>query len=145
MRFRKLVRADIQLKLTLHSALLTVFALVFQFLMVLSVMSDVSAESAGSGDQHEFIMSASLKALSLSLGIVLPLTLAVGVLSTFRIAGPLYRFTEFLKETKRGDRPKDCVLRKGDELQDFCTLLNEVTEPLRTSQERQSDQEREAA
>jgi nitrogen fixation/metabolism regulation signal transduction histidine kinase len=145
MRLRKLVRADIQLKLTLHSALLTVFALVLQSLLVLSTMSGVSAESAGPGDQHELIMNASLEALLLSLGIVLPLALAVGVLSTFRIAGPLHRFAEFMKETKRGDRPEDCVLRKGDELQDFCALLNEVTEPLRTPQKLQSDEEQEAA
>ena len=63
--------------------------------------------------------------------IFLPLTYAVGILTTFRIAGPLYRFETFLNQVLAGEKPERFRLRKGDELQDFADLLNAVTEPLR--------------
>lgn len=131
MRINKLVRADIQLKLTFYFALLTVFALVFQFLLLMSAMSAMPAVGGGAAKQNEFFMDAATQTLWLSLAIVLPLTTIVGVLATFRIAGPLHRFSVFLRDIKNGKRPADCRLRKGDELQDFCALLNEATAPIR--------------
>jgi hypothetical protein len=70
--------------------------------------------------------------LAVSLAIVIPVTLVVAVLLTFKVAGPLYRFRVFLNQVKRGERPEDCRIRKSDELQDFCELLNEATAPLRS-------------
>ena len=61
----------------------------------------------------------------------LPLTFLVGVLTTFRIAGPVYRFEQFLAAVRRGERPSDFHLRKGDELTDLAALINEATGPLR--------------
>lgn len=37
----------------------------------------------------------------------------------------------FLGEIIRGEKPDDCRLRKGDELQDLCRLLNRATAELR--------------
>lgn len=70
-------------------------------------------------------------ALAISLGVILPVTLVVGVFMTFRWAGPLYRFHKHLREVAEGGVPGPCRLRDGDELQELCTLINEVTEPLR--------------
>ena len=63
-----------------------------------------------------------------------PLSLAIGVLTTFRVLGPLYRFRMFLRQVADGTPPGPCKIRKTDELHDFCDLLNEVTEPLRRGQ-----------
>jgi len=63
--------------------------------------------------------------------VLVPLTLWLGVYVTFRVAGPLYRFEQFLKSVKNGERPGPCRIRKTDELHDICALLNEVTAPLR--------------
>jgi prepilin-type N-terminal cleavage/methylation domain-containing protein len=60
-----------------------------------------------------------------------PVMLAVGILSTFPIVGPLYRFRVFLTQLANGERPGPCKIRKGDELQDLCELLNRATAPLR--------------
>jgi hypothetical protein len=57
-----------------------------------------------------------------------PLMLAVGVLETFRVVGPLHRFERYLRDLAAGKRPEPCRIRKGDELQGLCRLLNEATQ-----------------
>ena len=37
----------------------------------------------------------------------------------------------FLEAIERGDHPPDCELRRGDDLQELCQLLNRVTRPWR--------------
>ena len=76
-------------------------------------------------------MSILLSKLLIALALLVPLTLAMGVLMTHKIAGPLYRFEMFLNAVMDGEHPEPCRLRQNDELKDFCELLNEVTEPLR--------------
>jgi hypothetical protein len=63
--------------------------------------------------------------------ILAPLALGVGVVATFRIAGPIYRFEQFLVNIRAGKQVEPCTIRKGDELQELCALLNDVTGPLR--------------
>lgn len=84
-----------------------------------------------------------IEILVFSFGMVLPLTFAVGVLATHRIAGPVYRFEQYLQGVIRGDQLGPCKLRKGDELQELCELINQATEPLR--QRRLEQQEPAAA
>jgi len=69
--------------------------------------------------------------LMLTFLVLTPLMLAVGVVATFKIAGPLHRFDLFLRAVRDGHQVEPCQIRKGDELQAMCTLLNEVTAPLR--------------
>lgn len=72
--------------------------------------------------------------LLITMGLLAPLTVAVGFASTHKIVGPLYRFRVYLTELTQGARPAPCRIRKDDELQDFCELLNRATEPLRGPQ-----------
>jgi hypothetical protein len=66
----------------------------------------------------------SVTILLISLGVLLPLSFFVGVLVTFRVAGPLYRFERHLETIAAGQDPGVCRIRKGDELHDFCTTFN---------------------
>ena len=68
-----------------------------------------------------------------TLAILVPLTMAVGIAATHRVVGPLYRFRVYLTELAGGQRPGPCKIREKDELQDLCVLLNRATEPLRQS------------
>ncbi len=70
----------------------------------------------------------------MSLAILFPLVLSLGILLSHRIAGPMYRFRVWLTDVKNGKETRPCKIRDGDEHQDFCELLNEVTEPLRTGE-----------
>lgn len=67
----------------------------------------------------------------MSLAILFPLVLSLGILLSHRIAGPMYRFRVWLADVRDGKETRPCKIREGDEHQDFCELLNEVTEPLR--------------
>ena len=69
--------------------------------------------------------------LLLTVAFLVPLTLAVGVVATHKVVGPLYRFRVYLTQLALGERPEPCRIRKDDELQDLCELLNRATEPLR--------------
>jgi hypothetical protein len=69
--------------------------------------------------------------LLLTFALLAPLTLAVGIVATFKIAGPLYRFERHLTSVLEGKQVEPCTIRKGDELQHLCVLLNDVTAPFR--------------
>ena len=69
--------------------------------------------------------------LMLTFLLLTPLMLGVGIVATFKIAGPLHRFEQFLRAVRDGQQVDPCQIRKGDELLGLCTLLNEVTAPLR--------------
>jgi hypothetical protein len=62
---------------------------------------------------------------------LVPLTLLVGITSTHKVVGPLYRFRVYLTQLAAGERPAPCRIRQNDELQDLCELLNRATQPLR--------------
>jgi len=82
-----------------------------------------------------------LRDLAIAFLVFLPLTFFVGILSTFRVAGPLYRFEKFLESLQRGERPPDFRLRKGDELHDLAELLNQATAPMRKGDEEEAEDE----
>ena len=134
-RKKKLVRNDVQLKLTIVFTMLTCMALVLQFMLFLATMTGKGLDESGLGGAHAEIVDATLVALLISAGVVLPLTMAVGIMSTHRFAGPLVAFRGFLESIANGNKPDDLRLRKGDELQDVCELLNRATAPMRRRDE----------
>lgn len=75
------------------------------------------------------------RVLLLSIGLLMPMTFVVGVLVTFRIAGPVYRFEQYLGAVARGEKLPDCRLREGDQLKELCEIINEATRPLRADAE----------
>ncbi len=78
--------------------------------------------------------------------LLVPVTLVVGIKATHRVVGPLYRFRVYLTELVEGAAAQPCRIRKEDELQDFCELLNRATEPLRRAPSARAQlPEREAA
>jgi methyl-accepting chemotaxis protein len=131
-RLRKLVHPRLQLRLTLTFVGLAFMALAFQFVLFVSVMSETLDRTPGAfADNFASVAGAYQRVFLTSLLVVLPLTALVGVMTTFRIVGPLFNISRFLKRTLAGERPEDCRLRSGDEYQDLCELVNQVTANLR--------------
>lgn len=131
-RLRKLVHPRLQLRLTLSFVGLSFLALAFQFVLFTSVMSETLDSTPGAfADHFAEVAGAYRRVFLISLGVVLPLTALVGVLTTFRIVGPLFNISRFLRRTLDGENPENCRLRGGDEYQELCELVNEVTAPLR--------------
>lgn len=64
-----------------------------------------------------------------TLGLLVPVMTLVGILITHRIAGPAYRMRMHLEAIETtGEIPGPCKIRKGDELQELCSLLNQAIE-----------------
>ena len=128
----QLIQPGLQLNLIVRFFGIALLALLLQFILFMAMLGRIASDMPG--DSLE-TMEAATPALAwvfvTSAAVLLPLTLIVGVLATLRIAGPLHRFESFLNSIKNGDRPADCRIRRGDELQGFCKLLNETTAPLR--------------
>jgi methyl-accepting chemotaxis protein len=132
LRMRKLVRPRLQLRLTLSFVGLAFMALAFQFVLFTSVMSQtLDGDTGAFSERFVDVAGAYQRVFLISLGVVLPLTALVGILTTFRIVGPLFNISRFLQRTLDGQNPEDCRLRSGDEYQDLADLANRVTAPLR--------------
>lgn len=131
-RRRKLIEPRLQLRFSLAFLSSALVLVLVQAIVVQFVMQRIAARLPHDGQllQAE-IPGALLISFSVALLLLCPLSLAIGVLSTFRVLGPIYRFRVFLRKVADGTHPDPCRIRKSDELHDFCELLNEVTEPLR--------------
>ncbi len=115
-----------------RSLAISALSLLLQLLLFVSSLNELALELPHDGmvlvDRLNGIV---WTVLGVSFLAFLPITFAIGVLTTHRFAGPVYRFEMYLKQVIRGERPGDCRLRKGDELMDLCALINEATAPLR--------------
>jgi HAMP domain-containing protein len=57
------------------------------------------------------------------------LILAIAIISVFlshRIAGPIYKFEQTIKECASGKNPKEIKLRKGDEFYELASAINNL-------------------
>ena len=142
-RRKKLIKPRLQLKLTLTFVGLSALSLLMQFVLFQNTMTRTAVELP---NDSLLLMELSggvlLRDLAISFLVFLPLTFLVGILTTFRIAGTIYRFERFLQAVRSGERPPNFRLRRGDELQDLAELLNLATEPLRTGREDEKDAQR---
>jgi len=131
-RKKKLINPGLQLRLVaifLCSAALAVQA---EAILITYTLTKLAEDMPNDGSVllsqlPEFVRTN----LLLTFALLAPLTLGVGIVATFRVAGPLYRFQQFLQAVKEGRQVEPCTIRKGDELHEFCVLLNDVTAPLR--------------
>ena len=128
----KLIKPPLQLKMTLLFVSVGALSILLQGVLLMSGLTRAALDLP---NDHLMMLdrvnTVIFESLVSSFVLFLPLTFAVGILTTFRFAGPIYRFEMFLRQVIRGEKPADCRLRKGDELKDFCELINEATAPLR--------------
>lgn len=147
----KLIKPRLQLRLVAVFVGVSAIGFLMQSLHVGMRLSELAASVPEGGPYLMAVMpELPLEILMFSFGMLLPLTVAVGILVTFRLAGPLYRFEEYLKGVIRGDEVGPCRIRRGDELQELCELINQATESVRLRnanqrEETTSDEERIAA
>lgn len=128
----KLIQPRFQLRLIAVFSGLALLGLVLQFILFAATISALAADLPQDGPMLiESIPPYTLAVFGISLCVLLPMTISVGILVTFRIAGPLYRFEQHLKAIARGEDPGECRIRKGDELQGLCGTINEAVSALR--------------
>ena len=127
MRKNKLSLPSLQLQLTGYFLGLVTFALIFQYVLVSSTLSKALLEEADVMERQELVASKTMEILWMSLGVILPITLVVGILTTFRVAGPISHFTAYLTAYCRGERPERIELRRADKLHGLADLINQAT------------------
>lgn len=143
MRIKKLVDRRLQLKLTSWFLLFAVLALGLQYVLTVNAMTELAlTPHADRAAAYDAAVTASLRILGVCLAVTLPAVMALGIMATFRLVGPIMAFRRFLQQVVAGERPADLRLRRGDELMDVCELLNRATEPLRREE---GERERDAA
>ena len=153
-RWRKLIQPRLQFQLIGSFAGVASVALLAQFLIVNSRLAQFAAKMPEGGDYLMSELSGlTISMLILSFGVLLPTTVAIGILITFRIAGPVHHFKEHMDAIARGEDPGVCRLRPNDSLQDLCSSINAAAERLhahqsyvlRASEDQDSESRREAA
>ena len=143
-RRKKLIKPGIQLRMVFSFVGLSVMGLTLQFLLLGSRLTNAAASlQGGGGDLAQEVPAMLLEIFALSLAILVPVTFVFGILLTFRVAGPIYRFEQYLKSVAKGEQIGPCKIRQGDELQSLCDAINDATEPLRMR--RTAPQEEESA
>ncbi len=148
----KLIKPGLQLRLVGVFVGLSGLGFLLQSLHVGLRLSELAASLPEGGAYLMAVLpELPLEILAVSFGMLLPLTIAVGVMVTFRVAGPIYKFERYLRDVHDGKEIRPCRLRDGDQLQELCELINLVTEPARIKnangegEEPSGDQERHAA
>ncbi len=126
-RKKKLINSKLQLHIVAIFASLACLSALFQVLILnrsILVLAERTGESASRIASE--LPSVLFGNLILTLAVLMPLMLVVGVLVTHRIAGPVYRFEQHMKAIARGENPGVCRIRKGDELQELCVAINQA-------------------
>jgi hypothetical protein len=132
-RHRKRILIQPRLQIRLIAAFLgsACISVVVQILLLHMALGRLASDlPSGGAAVLEATPGIVLTQVILTFGLLVPLVVAVGTLETFRVAGPLYRFEVYLKDIVAGRKPGPCHIRKDDELQALCALLNEATQPL---------------
>jgi hypothetical protein len=128
----KLIKPRLQLKLIGVFVGLSGLGFLMQSLHVGLRLSELAANVPEGGPYLMAVMpELPLEILAVSFGMLLPLIVAVGILITFRIAGPIHKFEDYLKRVIAGEQVSPCKLRDGDDLGELCELINQATESLR--------------
>lgn len=130
-RSRRLIEPRIQLKFALMFFSTAGTAAILLMVMLYSALARAAENLPNDGVLlMAEIPGALIHAAWMTLGLLVPLTLLLGISTTFTVVGPIYRFRLYLEDLLAGEATAACKIRKGDELQDFCELLNEATAPL---------------
>jgi methyl-accepting chemotaxis protein len=132
-RRKRLIKPSLQLKLIVTFAALFASVFLLQTLLMHWQLAELGVDRQATVPSE--VVSVIVGRMQwLAFLVCLPLTLIVGVAVTFRWAGPIYRFEQHLAAIARGENVGPCRIRKGDELHDLCTRINEAVDALRAGQ-----------
>jgi len=132
-RNKKLIDPGLQLRLILRFTACASVVVLVQAILLNYLVAGLSAKLP----HDESILLAEWPAvfrfqLLAAFALLVPLLTLIGIQASFRIAGPLRRLQTHLEALAAGQDPGPCRLRKGDELQGLCELVNRATARLRT-------------
>lgn len=129
LRRQKLPLPTLQWKLIGCFVGLSALSLLLQYVLISSRLSQLAASMPSGSEYLANALPRTMGAvLAFSMLALLPMSAAIGVLITFRWAGPLYRFHVYLRQVAEGEAQGPCRIREKDELQELCGLINRALE-----------------
>jgi hypothetical protein len=132
LRKQKLIKTSLQLRMSLVFLTLAFIAALFQVILLNRSIMRLSDQMATDGDTLLSELPSLLATnLVLTMVILVPVMIGVGIIVTHRIEGPVYRFETNLAQIARGEDVGSCRLRDGDELKELCDRINEAVSALR--------------
>lgn len=139
LRCRRLIQPRLQLRLIGVFLAVSALGFLLQALLLTSLLSKMAASLPTGGSEAQAQIPALVSTLLvLSFLVLLPLTVSVGILATFRFAGPVHRFEQYLGSVARSEDMGPCRIRKGDEFQELCVLINKAVTRLRADRDAES-------
>ena len=139
----KLIKPRMQLRLIGVFVGLSALGFILQSLHLSFRLSELASSMPEGGSHLMAVMpELPIEILLFSFGMLLPLTTAIGIYVTHRIAGPVYRFEKHLSEVARGEDVRPCKIRKGDELQELCEIINQAVAALREGRDRTIEEDK---
>lgn len=125
-RKKKLINNALQLKLIGTFVAVACLASLFQVVVFNRSMLSLVHQSPRIGEHlMPRIPGILVDNVLVTLGVLLPVMFAVGVLVTHRVAGPAYAMEKYLRRIAAGGTPSEpCRIRKGDELSSLCDAIN---------------------
>ncbi len=134
-RRTRIIKPRLQLRLVGAFVGLSALGLLLQYLLLAKELTAFAHALPTDGPRLLAEAPAMLAGvLAVSFGILFPIVFVVGVLLTFRIAGPIYRFEQHLGAIARGeDSGERCHIRQGDELWELCETINDAVDALRAN------------
>lgn len=132
-RRNKFPKPALQASLVWNFIAVGLFFLSVQYIFARQALHGIAAE--GNDPQlHTVLLDEAFRSYFKTALLFVPFAIITGVLATFRVAGPLYRFERFLESITKGENPGRCTLRRGDALMGLCEHINQAVETLRQAQ-----------
>ncbi len=132
-RTKKLIRLDVQLRVVLIALCVASCVLLVNFQLSLGAVAS-AAKGLKNGTSAraaiEDLRISMINRFALSIGLTIPMAAVVGILYSFKFAGPIHGLSKYFNQLKLGPWNKRCSLRKGDDLQDLATAINDALDPL---------------
>lgn len=126
-RERQVVLPTFQFRLTAKFVGLSMAALLCQFLFMGILLTRIVRGYPGTDALVAEVPAIVFKTVLFMAVLQLPIVVA-GLMLTFRVAGPVYRFDTYLRALVRGEHGGPCSIREKDEFGFLSETINEVAE-----------------
>ena len=124
-RKKQVILPNFQLRLVSKFVGLSLAALLCQFLFMGILLNNVMRGFPGAEEILPEVPAIVFKTVVFMAALQLPV-LFMGLIMTFRVAGPIYRFEAYLLSLARGDHGGPCKIRDKDEFGFLNDAINEV-------------------
>jgi hypothetical protein len=124
-RKKQVILPSFQLRLAAKFLCLSLGALLCQFLFMGILLTNVMRGFPGAEALLPEVPAIVFKTVLFTAVLQLPI-LCMGLIMTFRVAGPVYRFESYLRSLARGDHGGPCKIRDKDEFSSLNEAINEV-------------------